>query len=103
MARLRRRFSAETVANRAGIARNTLSKIEAGNPSVNMGNYFQVMVVLGLDKDIAALASDDVLGRKLQDAELTLKKRAPTNASKILPEKKLIDKTATSKIKIGDA
>ncbi len=80
-ARLRRHFSAETVASRAGIARNTLTKIEAGNPSVTMGNYFQVLVVLGLDKDMATIAKDDVLGRRLQDAELVQRKRAPSKRS----------------------
>ncbi|MES2832570.1 MAG: helix-turn-helix transcriptional regulator [Pseudomonadota bacterium] len=80
-ARLRRHFSAETVAARAGIARNTLTKIEAGNPSVTIGNYFQVLVVLGLDKDMAVVAKDDVLGRRLQDADLTPRKRAPSKRS----------------------
>lgn len=76
-ARLRRHFSAETVAARAGITRQTLSKIEAGAPSVTMGNYFQVLAVLGLDKDINTVARDDVLGRRLQDAELPQRQRAP--------------------------
>ncbi|CAN5873036.1 hypothetical protein BH11PSE12_BH11PSE12_20440 [soil metagenome] len=81
-ARLRRHFSAETVAARAGMTRNTLSKIESGNPSVTMGNYFQVLTVLGLDKDIATVAHDDVLGRRLQDAELPQRKRAPSTRPK---------------------
>lgn len=76
-ARLRRQFSAETVAARAGITRPTLTKIEAGAPSVTMGNYFQVMVVLGLDKDMHLVARDDVLGRRLQDAALPQRRRAP--------------------------
>jgi transcriptional regulator with XRE-family HTH domain len=76
-ARLRRRFSAETVAARAGISRQTLAKIEAGADSVAMGNYFQVLVVLGLEKDINVVAHDDVLGRRLQDAELPQRRRAP--------------------------
>ncbi len=81
LARLRRHFSAETVAARAGMTRQTLSKIEAGNPSVTMGNYFQVLAVLGLDKDISSVALDDVLGRRLQDAELPQRKRAPATSS----------------------
>lgn len=76
-ARLRRHFSAETVAARSGMTRQTLSKIESGNPSVTMGNYFQVLVVLGLDKDMADVAADDILGRRLQDAELPRRLRAP--------------------------
>lgn len=76
-ARLRRRFSSETVSARAGISRVTLSKIEGGAPSVTMGNYLQVMVVLGLDKDIENVAKDDEVGRRLQDAGLPHRERAP--------------------------
>ena len=76
-ARLRRRFSSETVSARAGISRVTLSKIEAGEPSVTMGNYLQVLVVLGLDKDIETVATDDEVGRRLQDAGLPHRQRAP--------------------------
>ncbi|MGE9294060.1 MAG: helix-turn-helix domain-containing protein [Puniceicoccales bacterium] len=77
LARLRRRLGTEVVAERAGISRGTLANIESGEPSVAMGNYFQVMRVLGLEKDFALLARDDEMGRKLQDIELTPKKRAP--------------------------
>lgn len=41
-----------------------------------MGSYFRVLIALGLDSDILALAKDDVLGRKLQDAKLLPKQRA---------------------------
>lgn len=44
--------------------------------SVAMGSYFRVLIALGLDPDILALAKDDVLGRKLQDAKLLPKQRA---------------------------
>ena len=85
-ARLRRHFSAETVAARAGITRQTLVKIESGAPSVTMGNYFQVLVVLGLDKDMNSVARDDVLGRRLQDAELPQRQRAPRRTSAQMKE-----------------
>lgn len=85
-ARLRRHFSAETVCARANISRPTLTKIEGGDPSVTMGNYFQVLAVLGLEKDMATVALDDVLGRRLQDAELPHRERAPRRLS--LPVKK---------------
>jgi transcriptional regulator with XRE-family HTH domain len=77
LARLRRKFSAETVAQRAGITRRTLSKAEQGDPAVALGVYARVMQVLRLEDDLALLAADDALGRKLQDAGITARRRAP--------------------------
>ena len=78
LARLRRRLSAQQVADRAGISRSTLQNMEKGSPSVSMGNLLQVLVVLGLDKDFPGLAATDPLGRKLEDARLTdVRQRAP--------------------------
>jgi transcriptional regulator with XRE-family HTH domain len=77
LARLRRKLSAEMVAERADISRATLWQIEKGAPSVAMGTYVQVLFVLGLEKDILKVAGDDKLGRKLQDAELLVKEKAP--------------------------
>jgi transcriptional regulator with XRE-family HTH domain len=81
LARLRRKFSAETVAQRAGITRRTLSKVEQGDSAVALGIYARVMQVLRLDGDLALLAVDDELGRKLQDAGITPKLRAPKRTS----------------------
>src|SRR5579859_4551915 len=76
-ARLRRAFSAETVAQRAGITRKTLSRVERGDPAVALGIYARVLQALRLENDLAAIALDDALGRKLQDANLGPKRRAP--------------------------
>src|ERR1017187_9765664 len=81
LARLRRKFSAETVAQRAGITRRTLSKVEQGDPAVALGVYARVMQVLRLEDDLALLAKDDELGRKLQDAGILAKLRAPKRVS----------------------
>ena len=77
LARLRRRYSSELVSERAGISRSTLISIEKGKSGVSIGNYLQVLFVLGLEKDVEKIALDDELGRKLQDANLQTKKRAP--------------------------
>ena len=75
MARLRRNLPSEQVAERAGIARNTLIKIENGDEGVAIGSYLRVLIVLGLEDDLRAVAQDDVLGRKLQDAGLSVSRR----------------------------
>lgn len=77
LARLRRKLSGEMVAERAGIGRNTLISIEQGKPTVGIGHYLNVLKVLGLQNDFLLVAKDDELGRKLQDARLIPKERAP--------------------------
>lgn len=95
LARLRRKYSAEIVAQRAGITRVTLSKVEKGDPGVALGIYARVMQVLRLEDDLAKLALDDVLGRKLQDAGLTPKRRAP----KRKPETQLQDNSLADQLR----
>ena len=82
LARLRRKLTMDQVSERAGISRPTLSSLEKGNPAVSLGIVLQVLLVLGLEKDILLLADDDVLGRKIQDADLTVKERGSKNTKK---------------------
>ncbi len=70
LARLRRKLSNAIVAQRAGISRTSLYKVEAGDPGATLGTYLRVLAALGLDGDINAVAADDKLGRKLQDLAL---------------------------------
>jgi transcriptional regulator with XRE-family HTH domain len=77
LARLRRNVSSSLQAERAGISRPTLTMIEKGAPSVALGSYVQVLVALGLEKDLLQVAADDELGRKLQDLNLPVRRRAP--------------------------
>lgn len=77
LARLRRQLSMSQIAERAGISRPTLTAIEAGRPNVSFGSYAMVLFVLGLLDDLTTVANDDVLGRKLQDARIPIKQRAP--------------------------
>ncbi len=76
LARLRRNISSSLQAERAGISRPTLTMIEKGAPSVALGNYVQVLVSLGLEKDLLKVAADDELGRSLQDLNLASRQRA---------------------------
>ena len=75
LARLRRDLSSEQVAERAGISRNTLIKIEKGDEGVAIGMYLRVLIVLGLQDNLLLVAKDDELGRRLQDAGLLTKER----------------------------
>lgn len=77
LARLRRRLSSAQLAERVGVTLPTLRRVERGDPSVSFGAYASVLFSLGLGADLEKLAQDDELGRKLQDAQLTVRRRAP--------------------------
>ncbi|MDB5231665.1 MAG: family transcriptional regulator [Chitinophagaceae bacterium] len=77
LARLRRKLTAQQVAERAGINRTTLWNIEKGAAKVTMAAFAQVLFVLGMEKDLLKLAADDELGRRIQDSGLIIKKRGP--------------------------
>lgn len=82
LARLRRKLSAEQVAERAGISRSTLHLMESGSAGASLGKLVQVLAVLGLEADLSRVGADDVLGRKLEDARLTeTRQRAPKKKS----------------------
>ena len=77
LARLRRNLTAELVAERAGISLASLWKVEKGDPSVAMGIYAAVLHAMNnMDKDLLLIAKDDELGRRMQDLNLTTRKRA---------------------------
>ncbi|QIL73107.1 helix-turn-helix domain-containing protein [Diaphorobacter sp. HDW4B] len=78
LARSRRDLSASLFAERVGISRNTLARLEAGDPAVSLGTYLKALRVLGMEGDINQVASDDVLGRKLQDSA-SLRARGRSN------------------------
>jgi len=90
-ARLRRAHSLETVAERAGITRKTLYRVERGDPAVALGIYARVLQALRLESDIAMVAADDVLGRKLQDLNLEPRARAPKRKASNAAEQTLAE------------
>ena len=70
LARLRRKLSSVVVAQRSGISRASLYKVEKGDAGATLGTDLRVLTALGLENDIQLLAADDKVGRKLQDLEL---------------------------------
>jgi transcriptional regulator with XRE-family HTH domain len=81
LARRRRRLSTVLMAERVGISRDTLNRVEKGDPAVALGTYQRVLRVLGLDADLNEIAKDDELGRKLQDLALEPPGRRPAGES----------------------
>lgn len=71
-ARRRRRISTTVMAERAGISRPTLRKVEDGDPSVSLGIYASVLFVLGMHDRLGELAdaTNDQRGLELQEEEL---------------------------------
>ena len=74
LARKRRGYTQVLISQRTGLSRLTIRKIEQGDPTVSMGHYVAVLGVLGLAGDVADVAKDDALGRKVQDIKLMSKK-----------------------------
>ena len=66
----RRGYTQVLISERTGLSRLTIRKIEKGDPTVSIGHYLAVLSVLGLADDLASVAGDDNLGRKLQDIKL---------------------------------
>ena len=59
----------------AGISRMTLHRAENGSAAVAMGTYLRILSVLKLESDLGRLASEDSVGRMLQDLELPRPRR----------------------------
>jgi DNA-binding XRE family transcriptional regulator len=69
LARKRRHWTTQNLAERSGISRGTLVSIEKGSSRVSIGHYASVLFALGLAEDLTCLAGDDPEGRRLQDIE----------------------------------
>ena len=75
LARLRRKLTMEQVAERANIGRTSLWHVEKGSEHISIGIFLKVLSVLGMADDLKTVAEDDLLGRKLQDLNMVVKKR----------------------------
>lgn len=77
-ARIRRRLTMAVVAERAGISRQTLSKIQRGDPAVGMGAYAMVSMALGMGTGWMDFADirNDTWGQIIVDEDLPKRVRA---------------------------
>ncbi len=83
-ARRRRRIPMALMAERAGIARTTLAKIEKGESTVSLGGYAAVIFVLGLTDRLQDLAdaNHDLIGRELEEEALPKRIYLPRSIKK---------------------
>jgi DNA-binding XRE family transcriptional regulator len=73
IARRRRKLTAEMMAQRIGVSRQTYRRVESGDPTVSMGTYLMAMFVLGLEWTGLERSVDpqsDETGTALEIAEL---------------------------------
>ncbi|AZZ94458.1 helix-turn-helix domain-containing protein [Hahella sp. KA22] len=84
VARIERKMSAQEVADRAGISRGLLQRIEKGDPKCELGATFEVATIVGV---------------KLFDAETsTLTKHIRQTEDKLA----LLPKSVRKKVKVAD-
>jgi len=75
LARLRRRIPLVELAQRIGVSRPTLLRLERGDAGVSLAVLVRALSVLGLLDDLQKLAGDDELGQRLQDVSLRRPRR----------------------------
>src|SRR5262249_38544139 len=85
IARRRRSISTPLMAERAFISRNTLDKVEKGDPGVSIGIYTTVLFVLGMAERLGELAdpTHDSLGQDLAEESLPKRVRVPRSPKSI--------------------
>lgn len=81
-ARIARGMTQANLAERVGVDRTTIGKLEAGDPSTSLSTVLRVLSTLGLDQDIDRIAADDAVGLQLAASSLrrpsTRQRKAPT-------------------------
>lgn len=72
------------IAARAGITRNTLRAVEAGDPGPSIGTYLRVMSALGISGELALLAGDTLLPPPADSAAARSRLAAPVVQVRVL-------------------
>jgi transcriptional regulator with XRE-family HTH domain len=86
-ARLRRRISMALMAERAFVSRNTVARVERGDPGVSIGIQASVLFVLGMSDRLADLVdpSTDEVGMRLDADRLPRRVRGATRGPRKPP------------------
>lgn len=81
-ARKRRRITTKLMAERAGLSRATIQKIEKGEPATSIASYASVLFVLDMTNQLSDLmdAKHDLIGRQLDEERLPQRVRLPRKA-----------------------
>jgi transcriptional regulator with XRE-family HTH domain len=58
------------MADRTGISRDTLHRLERGDASISIATLLTVLSIVNLETDLDRIAADDLAGRSLQDMAL---------------------------------
>lgn len=76
-ARLQKNVTVELLAERSGVSRTSIWKVERGDPSVAMGIYAAVLHGLNnMDRDLLLIAKDEPMIEKWKELNLNTRKRA---------------------------
>jgi len=78
-ARLRRNWTQEQTAAKAGLSESSVKKVESGSPRITVGAYLSLLDVFGLPTalDTVLAAGDDNLGEALSRSRARRRARAP--------------------------
>jgi transcriptional regulator with XRE-family HTH domain len=87
-ARRRRRLTLALVAERSFVSRQTLARVERGDPRVSMGIYATVLFVLGMADRLGHIAdpSTDAVGLSIEDEQLPRRVRSRATAGRLRNE-----------------
>lgn len=69
-ARLARGMTQSHLAERVGVDRTTIGKLESGDPATSLSTVLRVLSALGLDHDIDQIAATDPVGTQLAASQL---------------------------------
>jgi transcriptional regulator with XRE-family HTH domain len=82
IARLRRQITTLLMAERVGVSRDTLHRLENGDPNIAFGTYVRALRVLGLDKDLDVPSAWTTHQRRPDYTAIRLCVRIPTQRNR---------------------